>query len=872
MGTVRNEYHRFLVSLKDQEASDDVCRIGRVIWDHLDVVATTSATRRQRSRTLQPLLKALDQCLPDVPASFAQATNQRFSRVQGLVVGPFRGFMASETFDFSKDITLVYGANGTGKSSLCAALELALLRSVSEAQASRLDQRRFCDNARLGRHVFPELTVLDVQGQPIAVTADEEAYRFCFVEKNRIEGFARIAARSPADQRELIATLFGVDEFNNFVRGFNPDLDEEFPEEGPKHAELQRMRQQLTQAEQLIASADAKETQWRERETAWAAQVLPGHSFEVARTWLYGNEEQKGRLATVVEQLDTPLPALRNLRRIVFEEQLSTWLEAKSQLEMSSAMLVTRSTEVLYRQLYQAVYELANAHTGVCPACETPLDRVVTDPYARASHGLETLAELAALQERRTREQATVDRAALDLLGMMRRVRDAELEMEGVWDAVELPELPEQATGDWLAPWMANDHSAWNALLAFVEDIERRDGETRRLQRERAPLIEERTKLESFDRGFVETRTLRDDWARSLNTARQLVRQFDEDNRELIDAAAAEAPVTAMGRRAADAYVEFLVRLKTFMDALPGQLLLGLGARTVDLYNRFNRDDPVGDKLHALHLPVAPDRSIELEYVSDPGRRFNALQILSEGHIRCLGLAILLAKNVESNCPLCVFDDAVNAIDDEHRNGIWRTLFEDRVLGDAQIILTSHAQEFLDRIQQELGIRRVRDDVRCYKFLPRINGQQLNVDADPPNKNYALRAQENFDQDNFRDALSYSRKALESLTDQLWTWLGRRGDGRIELKLAGPRAPWELNNKCAKLKKALDGRTEPPAVQAAGALQALVGINGGSIEWSYLNGGTHDSQRDHEFDRSTIRTIVQSILTLDSTMASLRAN
>ena len=56
--------------------------------------------------------------------------------------------------------------------------------------------------------------------------------------------------------------------------------------------------------------------------------------------------------------------------------------------------------------------------------------------------------------------------------------------------------------------------------------------------------------------------------------------------------------------------------------------------------------------------------------------------------------------------PVVIFDDVVNAIDDDHRDGIWRTFFEDGLLHGKQVILTSHAEEFLHRIQQELGVRR----------------------------------------------------------------------------------------------------------------------------------------------------------------------
>ena len=52
------------------------------------------------------------------------------------------------------------------------------------------------------------------------------------------------------------------------------------------------------------------------------------------------------------------------------------------------------------------------------------------------------------------------------------------------------------------------------------------------------------------------------------------------------------------------------------------------------------------------------------------GSTSEALQVLSEGHIKILGLSILLAKAVHDNLNFIIFDDIVNAIDDDHRNGV----------------------------------------------------------------------------------------------------------------------------------------------------------------------------------------------------------
>nr|WP_238485330.1 hypothetical protein [Rahnella ecdela] len=274
---------------------------------------------------------------------------------------------------------------------------------------------------------------------------------------------------------------------------------------------------------------------------------------------------------------------------------------------------------------------------------------------------------------------------------------------------------------------------------------------------------------------------------------------------------------------------------------------------------------------HCTCLPVAENSKIEVEFIGEPGIRYDALIIFSEGHIKCLGLAILLAKNIVQGCPVVIFDDVVNAIDDEHRDGIWRTFFEDGLLDDKQIILTSHAEEFLIRIQQELGAARA-GTIKRYKFLPHAGEHELRVDSNPPTKNYVLLAQQALDGDEKREALRQSRPALESLTDNLWSWMGNRGDGRIEIKLSGPRSPWELNNKCSKLKSAVNriAGQYSGASAAVAALERLLGVSGSSIEWGYLNSGVHDSQRDHEFDRATVRIIVESVVSLDAAISAMR--
>ncbi len=874
MASIHSEYRRFLTQLVRRGVHEDVRRFAHLVLRYLQPLAEVGTARRGRSTRLVPL--AVEH-LAQMPITFEEDTNGpdvgvALGRLQQLEVGPFRGFMQQEIFDLSHDITLVYGANGTGKSSFCEALEMAMLGSISEAQAKRLDQRVYCNNARLRRHVPPVLSAAGAaQGAALAVQPDESEYRFCFIEKNRLDDFARIAARTPGDQRQLIATLFGVEQFSEFVRGFNPSLDQDLMLIGVKATQLAERRLQLTNSEQVISSYSQKIAEIEELERALAQRIYPGSTYQVCIEWMLGTPEQQGRLKFIQTQLDAVPPVVHGVTQTHLEELLTDVYRRQELWQEASGQIAARATEVSYAKLYEAVQALADGATA-CPACGTALDAVTQNPFAKARAGLEALAQLAALQQSEGILRTELDDSVRALWEEMRRaVAVAIATCPAELEALALPALPSISTGAWLASWVDGERVAWCALLGIVATIELLDAHARSVHAQRGVLAQERDRLNQHQLEVERLRTMRATADQEQAAARLTVVQFNETNRELIQAVEAELPVVAYHQRIKAAYDGFLPEIQNYLASLPGVLLLGLGEQARTLYNSFNRGDAPGDMLHALWLPVAENGKIEVEFAGEPGVRYDALIVFSEGHIKCLGLAILLAKNIALGCPVVIFDDVVNAIDDEHRDGIWRTFFEDGLLDGKQIILTSHAEEFLHRIQQELGARRA-GAIKHYRFLPHYGEHELRVDSHPPTKNYVLLAQQALAADEKREALRQARPALESLTDRLWTWMGRRGDGRIDIKLGGPRSPWELNNKCTKLRSAVDrvAVQHAGAPDAVAALTRLLNVSGTSIEWGYLNSGVHDAQRDHEFDRATVRTVVESVVALDSALDVLQ--
>jgi hypothetical protein len=89
------------------------------------------------------------------------------------------------------------------------------------------------------------------------VVANADTYRFCFIEMNRLDAFARMAARPSAARAELIAALFGMERFNDFASHFNESMDAALARDSENERALASRRQALARDQQTIAAEQA---------------------------------------------------------------------------------------------------------------------------------------------------------------------------------------------------------------------------------------------------------------------------------------------------------------------------------------------------------------------------------------------------------------------------------------------------------------------------------------------------------------------------------------------------------------------------------------------------------------------------------------
>jgi energy-coupling factor transporter ATP-binding protein EcfA2 len=879
MASAKQDFERFIawLYLPEKEVPSNVRRLAKLILANFDGLAQTSRHRSLRSVYLTGLAReALAQTSDEAPVAQVAAANGvwPWKRLRHLTLGPFRGFRFPEPFDLQKRIILFYGPNGSGKTSFCEGLEFALLGGVEEAENKRIDPRVYLANLHEGGFAPPTLKATDHQSREVDVVANEEAYRFCFIERNRIDAFSRIAAKPAGQRSELIATLFGMEQFSDFVNHFNESMDGQLVLEPENDRLLSARREALANDEATVESNEQSMGALDKEE----AELANGHSEGMTYAGLkqlIGSEVLPGRLQELESILNALPPAVIGLTRNGFLQAFETAQERHVQIGEIETKLKERSAQVSYRALYNSVIALQDTEGDRCPACDTPLSgpiHVATNPYEKAQAGLAQLRDLAELQEKLESSQSefgTASRALRQQMALMNRFVSIQLEEQTAIGRY-LAALPAEPADAWwtdLQPEQTQEQKvvSLEQLLALADRVEAQDTAALLALRERERNIQERDGLNEL-RLTVQAQDLkRQQHVDNVAAASVRIAAFEEANAELLGQVAQEqldierdAPIKA-------AYDYFLTEIRQYREQLPGGLMAGLNETAMNLYNEFNRNDLDADKLAELHLPLTGESKIEIVFRGKPGVRIDALHVLSEGHIRCLGLAILLAKAKNIESPLVVFDDAINAIDHDHRGGIREAIFENDNFLDMQLIVTCHSNEFIKDIQQHLPNKQ-RAQCTVILFRHHTGDYQPRITRQVPPGNYIEQARAAKDLLNDRTALAASRQALEMLTEKTWGWMASHDLGLLSLPLAGLGKEPALRNVCDAIFKKLREAAafnHPSKAPLIAAYSKILGIPEANLVWTYLNKGTHEEADRDDFDAEKVEDVVQTLEALD---------
>jgi hypothetical protein len=879
----KQEFLNWVASLNGKTLVDFEKKLLNILVTNFDELYVLGKSGGQRAKRLAQIIESTGfSQSEDIPENVTLSSDDSslIKTICKMKIGPFRGFNTEETFDFDKKYTFMYGPNGSGKSSFCEGLEYGLLGEIEESQVKRIGITNYIKNAQSGIGQCPIIYGIKSDNSKCEVTANPSAYRFSFIEKNRIDAFARISATTPKDQLTRITSLFGLDTFNDFVNGFTDELDEryiklvnikqiEFDEETRKQ---DASKNRLREIEEMIAKIPEEFKPLIEE--VGDDQIKDLHMLI---KYLSGEDGSSGVIGELQQtkaekvMLDLDIKLINKLK-----ETYGKLAEKKSELHRQWERFAELSSEVNFKDLYSAISLISkddSTDKSRCPACKTPIIDVQINPFENARLELIKMERLGVLQ-------GDISRLSREISSFVRKINleIAQLNILKTTVSDSSPHFIQLTEFDFtdvscIAQWkdqlsleldrFAASLPSLTLLTTLIEAYNEKLKNKRKRKENVESQLQKSLLIKNKADSIMARLTLLSEEKIKINESNM---NFLAQNEGKLQEIRRFQDLIEMNLSYKKAYDSLTQKLRDYRDKLPIKLVKGLNEKTLIFYNIINDHDPSFEKFESLRLPIKQNEKIVIKFVGD-SRTYDALQILSEGHIKALGLSLLLAKVVSDGLGFIIFDDIVNAIDDDHRSGIASLLLECPDIKHRQQIITCHGEEFIKKLTHMLGASAASKLVKYYKFEPLDNVDERGIIISVgDSKHYLTRAEEACQNNNLKDSLTYCRKAVESLSTQLWRKLGGSLSLNLSVKMRQPNSKPDL----ASVVDALNGEIKKITLKPESKLKENMKSLKEQYNWALLNKGTHEEENLPEFERNDVKSLIALIKEIEQEILTLK--
>lgn len=623
-----------------------------------------------------------------------------------LQVKNFRGFGELSSEDrgnhlrFSKTKNIFYAPNGGGKTSLCEALEYGTTGHIKEADRRKTKVRQYI--ARGSQKMY-----LSLEGTDRAPITRSIAWTSCFIDRNRLQEFSLLGSKDTGShESDVIATLFGLEELQDVITRFVK----------PESFSLNMfLRQDQTKA--LADIGSDKDALIKERRRlaeniielnnkVCAHLVLPTNQQGAVRVRflrLAKLAELKIRKAERLKLSESPTIIMMEIIRRA-GSIATRLLSRKSKIE---AAFLRNVSAVNYGAVYDALMAIESSGAGdVCPACSTPLRSVTENPFEKARRELQLLSMLEQLRVSQQRNDQRIAKMAAKISTGL-----AEIETNtrlGVPCSLSLSEL-QSATSNFQEATNRAEAAAqilvhFTQLLAvhstgieaYCNDCKQKCLEIKRADEIVKRLEEQASALKRRDEIVRELFTEQKASQRAYTSAGQKILSLLRQTDALQNKDAGNERYNSFIQQLQLEYGNLYRDLLAYKLSLENSRIAGIEKKAADYYKAINDHDDEHERIESIRFDKTSD-GYRIKISNANGTSIDAFSVLSEGHLRTLGLSLLLAMAEKNNFPLIVFDDVVNAIDSDHRSNIIDLFFSDPYLKRTQMVVTTHDRLFWER-------------------------------------------------------------------------------------------------------------------------------------------------------------------------------
>jgi DNA sulfur modification protein DndD len=399
---IKSQFNQFIQSLKPDELTAYEIKLINLFLGNFDSVASVGTAQGKRASLINDLINVNRNTVSEELKKIEEKATQNIeniTKLNVLEVENFRGFASKETFQLDKPKVLVYGPNGSGKTSFCEALEFSLLGYLSEAEAKRMDVRQYVTNVYTQLFTQPVITGINSKNEIVNLSHNPDSYYFCFIEKNRIIDFARYSSKTQGQQENLLATLFGLDEFYSFVNGFTENISGKIPIESVKQNDLDKKTLVITGQKQNIVTSTKKLAEIEKQKRILSEKYKVNKTFEELDFYTNGNLEQKGRIDLIDEELQKPQG--KSFQHSSVKDLFDSIINIEKTItlfETNNTKFEQEKDKISFRSIFQLVQNFEITITDKCPVCETLVEQTTINPYDNARIKLKELEGIAEIE------------------------------------------------------------------------------------------------------------------------------------------------------------------------------------------------------------------------------------------------------------------------------------------------------------------------------------------------------------------------------------------------------------------------------------------------------------------------------------------
>jgi DNA sulfur modification protein DndD len=718
------------------------------------------------------------------------------SRIEWAQIKNFKSFGSLSGEDMGVRIELnpkkniFFAPNGGGKTSLCEAFEYKLTGSVKEAVRRGINLKEYIK--RDGEKESIQIKFVDEDSVKDKYTElDNMFFQKCFIEKNRLQEFALMGSKDTGiKEKDVVAVILGLQELDDLVTSFVQPAS--FKLGSLKRTQISQQHEQLEKSNQsYLAKKELLEKQLKsEKENS--SKILGIDSSVINQNVI---DAEINTLNEMLSRLINELTVLEGSKTIpVFSETINKAEGLiNKQLEKLKGFkeeFNDKASKVQYEKFYQALRSLEKTNVQVeeCPACGTPINQVQHHPFTKAKIELEKLKEISILQSNLTRVEKRIRTKCYSMCvnfikayqDNFRIISDCDHDFDDIINRLRdiLNTKDKNKELNFVISSVSILHNMKNEIISYFNLVN-----AHHQNHDLAKIItEKQIEIESTRKNSESLKLSAANIKRDQKALAELINSnsaYDEKVEKLKIQLINEDNFNQFLDNVEQEYKDFVKDLSRYKLEIESQQIHDIEQSVTHYYQNINKNDEDAEYITAVNFALEGN-SYKVNVTLIDGTTRNSYACLSEGHLRSLGLSILLAVAEKNRVPFIIFDDVVNAIDSDHRANIIDLLFNNDYLKNTQQLITTHDRLFWERFSNTFSQKVNRKDVDRMSYV--INYTNAGSVLIQHNVGFEEKIQKALACYDIRQALVYCRIWFETLVTEYCVERGETLTGKFHHK------------------------------------------------------------------------------------------